>query len=595
VDGGDHLARRSEDGSFATEEETYRGIASRLALSFAPRVALGAGAPADLAAIREARCGLQAEGDRMLYLAPEPHKVEAIAAWLAQHPELRDRIAIAAPRTLRAALIESAGHEIAEDVVLALATRQPQFSARRVLSRAQVVFGLLALPVLAALLWFEPRLTLMMLVLLTSSLFFGVAVLRLIASHRLARFGRPPHPDIPGVPDEDLPVYTLLVPLYKEERVTGDLVHALQSIHWPIDRLDVKLILEADDADTRRAVEHAIGGTPFEIIVAPPVEPRTKPKALAFALQFARGELVTVYDAEDRPHPMQLREAHAAFSRSGPDLACVQAPLLVDNAQAGILARYFALEYAALFDGLLPALAALRMPLPLGGTSNHFRRTALEQVGGWDPFNVTEDADLGMRLARFGYRCDTISRPTWEEAPVAAGVWMKQRTRWFKGWLQTFFVHTRTPVVLARQLGLRNTIGFVLVGLGMLVSAIIHPIYVFNAIRTALDPLSLWDGGILSAVLAGISLFNLVAGYYAAIQLSWRAMRVRDRRRHLLALATLPVYWLLMSIACINAVRELVMHPHQWNKTPHRGREKRPASGRAGTAAPKPRTAAPAE
>jgi cellulose synthase/poly-beta-1,6-N-acetylglucosamine synthase-like glycosyltransferase len=235
------------------------------------------------------------------------------------------------------------------------------------------------------------------------------------------------------------------------------------------------------------------------------------------------------------------------------------------------------------------------MPLPLGGTSNHFRRTALEQVGGWDPFNVTEDADLGMRLARFGYRCDTISRPTWEEAPVAAGVWMKQRTRWFKGWLQTFFVHTRTPVVLARQLGLRNTIGFVLVGLGMLVSAIIHPIYVFNAIRTALDPLSLWDGGILSAVLAGISLFNLVAGYYAAIQLSWRAMRVRDRRRHLLALATLPVYWLLMSIACINAVRELVMHPHQWNKTPHRGREKRPASGRAGTAAPKPRTAAPAE
>jgi cellulose synthase/poly-beta-1,6-N-acetylglucosamine synthase-like glycosyltransferase len=573
VSGSDRLAPGDEVGSFATEEDTYRDIASRLALPFMPRVDLGPGAVADLAAIREARCGLSAGGDRVLYLAPEPHKLPAIAEWLTRNPDLRERIAIATPRAIRGALIEAAGPRLAEEVVLALATQQPELSARHVLSRRQAGTGLAFLALLAAALWLAPRWTLMGLNLVLGSLFFGVAVLRLIAASRLAKFGRKRPPVLRTDADDSLPVYTLLVPLYREERIIGDLFNSLQSLDWPIDRLDVKLILEADDADTRRAVERAAVGTPFEIIIAPPVAPRTKPKALAFALQFAEGELVTVYDAEDRPHPQQLREAHDAFSRAGPELACVQAPLLIDNGQAGMLARYFTLEYAALFDGLLPTLAALHMPLPLGGTSNHFRRAALEQVGGWDPFNVTEDADLGMRLARFGYRCDTITRPTFEEAPVAPRVWLKQRTRWFKGWLQTFLVHTRSPARLARELGLRNLVGFILVGVGMLASAIIHPIYVFNAIRTALDPLSLWDGGFVSAVLAGISIFNLVAGYFAAILLSWRAMRVRHRSRHLLALCTLPLYWLLMSVACITAVAELALKPHRWNKTPHLGRK----------------------
>jgi cellulose synthase/poly-beta-1,6-N-acetylglucosamine synthase-like glycosyltransferase len=405
------------------------------------------------------------------------------------------------------------------------------------------------------------------------SLFFGMAVLRLIAVARLARFGPRKSPPISLADDDALPVYTVLVPLYREAAIIDDLVNGLRSLDWPPDKLDVKLILEADDAATRAAADRAVEGTPFEIVVAPPVLPRTKPRALVFALQFARGELVTVYDAEDRPHPMQLREAHAAFSRAGPDLACLQAPLLIDNLKAGALARYFALEYAALFDGLLPALAALHMPLPLGGTSNHFRREALEKVGGWDPYNVTEDADLGIRLARFGYRCDTLTHPTCEEAPVAPRAWLAQRTRWFKGWLQTFLVHTRQPVVLVRQLGLRSTVGFLLVGIGMLASAIIHPIYVATVIIAAFDPLALWgDGSAFSAAVVGFNLFNLVVGYYAAIRLSWRTMQIRNRRRQTLELATLPLYWLLMSVACLKAIGQLVRRPHYWAKTPHRGR-----------------------
>ena len=203
----------------------------------------------------------------------------------------------------------------------------------------------------------------------TYAIFSALTVWRLFA----AAAALAPHPKPTVRWTDELPTYTVLCPLYREANMMQALARRLLSIDYPAEKLDVKLILEADDEETRRVAERAIEGTRFEIVVAPPVPPRTKPRALVVALGSARGELVTVYDAEDRPHPMQLREAHAAFSRAGPELACVQAPLLIDNLKAGALARYFALEYAALFDGLLPALAALHMPLPLGGTSNHFR------------------------------------------------------------------------------------------------------------------------------------------------------------------------------------------------------------------------------
>ena len=152
-----------------------------------------------------------------------------------------------------------------------------------------------------------------------------------------------------------------------------------------------------------------------------------------------------VYDAEDRPEPDQLRRALQAFRGGGDDLACVQARLCIDNTADSLIARYFTAEYAGQFDVFLPGLAAMRLPLPLGGSSNHFHTATLRKVGGWDPYNVTEDADLGMRLARFGYRADIIDSTTYEEAPADAGPWLRQRTRWFKGWMQTWLVHMRQP------------------------------------------------------------------------------------------------------------------------------------------------------
>jgi cellulose synthase/poly-beta-1,6-N-acetylglucosamine synthase-like glycosyltransferase len=210
------------------------------------------------------------------------------------------------------------------------------------------------------------------------------------------------------------------------------------------------------------------------------------------------------------------------------------------------------------------------MPIPLGGTSNHFRRSALEAVGGWDPFNVTEDADLGLRLARLGYRSGTLDLPTLEEAPAAVGPWLRQRTRWFKGWMQTWLVHTRDPRRLARELGPRGSLGFTLIGTGLIVSSLIYPVYLVTLVAMATNPLGLWgDGGILAAVVIGVNLFNLVAGYVAMAMLSGRALKRRGRRIETGGLILLPLYWLLMSLASYRAVFELALRPHHWAKTPH--------------------------
>ena len=212
-------------------------------------------------------------------------------------------------------------------------------------------------------------------------------------------------------------------------------------------------MLESVDAETIAAAHRLDLRPPFELVIVPDRRPRSKPKALNYALAFARGDFVGVFDAEDVPAPGQLRQALAAFAAGPANLGCVQGRLTIDNADDGWLCRQFALEYLVLFDGLLPALDRMGMPLPLGGTSNHFPLRVLRAVGAWDAWNVTEDADLGLRLARAGYHAQVIASTTFEEAPQRFGNWRRQRTRWLKGWMQTYIVHSRRPLRLAAELG----------------------------------------------------------------------------------------------------------------------------------------------
>lgn len=570
--GLDRIGRPVAGGAGAgTEDAVYRDRARRLGLPFAASVDLGNHPPAPAGVIARGTFALSAGPDRIAFLAPDEETLPAIGRWLIAHPQARRRLAVSTPTAIRAGLRAASADEFAERAVARLAHRHPELSARRTLTRPQAAAGLALLAAIAAGLAAAPATLLFVLNLLATTFFFGVSALRFIAAG-LAPPALAEVDPADGTDDAALPVYTVLVPLHHEAQIVPQLRLALGRIDWPAERLDVKLIVEADDSATSAAVARAFAGPPYEVVVVPPGRPRTKPKALAFAMTFARGSFVTIYDAEDQPHPGQLREAFAAFSGAGPDLACLQAPIIIHEPGARFIARLFSIEYAALFDGFLPALAALGLPLPLGGTSNHFRREALERTGGWDPYNVTEDADLGIRLARFGYRTATITLPTIEEAPASTVDWLRQRTRWFKGWMQTWLVHMRRPVLLFRELGPLGFLGFSLIGAGMLVSAVIHPVYLASFILLAADPLALWtEAGAFGSAVIGANLFNLAAGYLAVALLTERALALRGRSRELPALIGLPVYWLLMAVACVRALFQLVVKPHLWEKTPHVG------------------------
>lgn len=544
----------------------YAERARQLMLPFTETVRPCSAGHVSAAAIRRGAFAMSADG--MAYIAPEKCELPAIETWLAAYPAARDRLWVTTPRAIRAALTARAAPQLLASAVNRLATRHPEFSARRTLTRAQAIVGSVAAALIAGAAVLAPQATVVAINLAAACLFLGVSTLRFVAAGawpaaRPVRTGAPSR-------DADMPVYTVLAPLHREAELADDIVRALLNVDWPRDKLDVKLLVEAGDTATIVAARRATQGTPFEVVVVPPGAPRTKPRALAFALPLARGAFVTVFDAEDRPHRSQLRRAWETFRNAPPDLGCVQAALVIDNEDAGWLARLFAIEYAALFDGLLPALAALRVPVPLGGTSNHFRLSVLNKIGGWDCYNVTEDADVGIRLARFGYRTAIIDIPTLEEAPTGPRVWFRQRTRWFKGWLQTFLVHTRQPLRLVRELGAMGAFGFMLMSAGIVLSAMVYPIYLATVVLAPLHPQDLWENGsAVHAAAVGIYFFNLVGGHVAMALLAVRALRRRGRTGLAGGIWLLPVYWLFMSLAAYWAVVELVLRPHYWAKTPH--------------------------
>jgi cellulose synthase/poly-beta-1,6-N-acetylglucosamine synthase-like glycosyltransferase len=370
------------------------------------------------------------------------------------------------------------------------------------------------------------------------------------------------------IDDDKLPTYTIICALYREASVVGDLVAAIRALDYPPEKLDVKFVVEADDRDTRRALALLDLGPPFEIITAPPIGPRTKPKALNVALPLARGSFTVVYDAEDAPEPDQLRRALDAFMASDDRLACLQASLTIDNTADNWLARMFTANYAGQFDVLLPGLAALRLPFPLGGSSNHFRTSVLRKVGGWDPYNVTEDADLGIRLYRLGYRAAALSSATYEEAPARFLPWLKQRTRWYKGWMQTWLVHTRRPRRLMRELTPAGAIAFQLFLTCNVFAALVHPFFMAGLCYSLLAQPPLRAVGAMGWE-APMFVATFLGGYASTIALDLVGLRRRALLAHAWVLALTPLYWFLLSLAAWRALFQLVRNPQRWEKTEH--------------------------
>jgi cellulose synthase/poly-beta-1,6-N-acetylglucosamine synthase-like glycosyltransferase len=397
-----------------------------------------------------------------------------------------------------------------------------------------------------------------------SLLFFTWAALRLLVLLKFNRVARSttPHP-------HDLPDYTVIVALKSEASVVHQLVGALNRLSYPREKLDIKLVIEPDDDETRAALEALRLDAHYQIVVAPQAGPRTKPKALNAALPFARGEYTVIYDAEDRPEPDQLLSALECFWRGSGKLACVQSRLTIDNTSDSWLTRLFTAEYCGLFDVFLPALAAWRLPVPLGGSSNHFRTSALREVGGWDPYNVTEDADLGMRLARRGYMTAIISSTTYEEAPAHLTPWLKQRSRWFKGWLQTWAVHMRTPRALYRQLGPAGFVVFQLIVGGTALAALVHPFFAAALLYEVAYAGPGSAGAGAYETFTALHKTTFFAGYFASILLALAGLARRKLLRHAYALLLTPLLWFLLSLAAWRGLIQLLRDPYRWEKTEH--------------------------
>lgn len=469
----------------------------------------------------------------------------------------------------------------------ALAQNSPEHSAKGGLSGLQTV-GLLGLVGFCFYgFWVSSHITIHALSAFFSLFFFCLIFFRLITALKFQSIATQFMPSRHPLPRNhpQLPVYTLLVPLFRETAVLSQLISALEELDYPKAKLDIKLLLEEIDTSTIEAVKAMNLPPYFHVLIVPDGQPRTKPKALNYGLQLAEGDYLVIYDAEDIPEPSQLRHALEAFEGSPSNCAVIQAKLNFYNQKQNWLTKQFTMEYSSLFDGLLPAYFKFSIPLPLGGTSNHFRTDVLNAVGGWDPYNVTEDADLGMRLYRHGYRANLLGSTTNEEACSQFSSWLYQRTRWLKGWMQTYYVHMRHPFSLWKELGSWKFFGFQLVVGAPIFSALVHPIFLGLLLWTiSFSDLpsfyEVWPQNLSSTwptsfpttgPLWGLALFNLTAGYFATMWLGSQALRFRRTTGFVLTILTLPFYWLLISFAAYRALFQLIHAPFYWEKTDHKG------------------------
>lgn len=434
------------------------------------------------------------------------------------------------------------------------------------------IFGfVLAMALSFALNW---RATVFGIIIALTVFYFADLVFNLILIYR--SFSRRPEisvseTELAALPPETLPLYTIFCPLYREWAVLPQFIKAMEGLDYPKDRLQIMLLLEEDDTETIAHARRASLASHFEIVVVPHSLPKTKPKAMNYGLKHARGEYITIYDAEDVPEPGQLKKAVAAFRRLGPEVICIQGKLNFYNPNQNFVTKLFTAEYSLWFDLVLPGMQSFNAPIPLGGTSNHFRTDDLRRLNGWDAFNVTEDCDLGMRLAKYGHNTAIMESTTYEEANSDLKNWYRQRSRWIKGYMQTYLVHMRFPKQFWRNWREPHLLTFQMVVGGKILSMFINPFLwlvtiIYFAFRSQAAPYiePFFPGWILYLGVACLVFGNFLYLYYYMVGLAKRGQYGLIKYMFIV-----PFYWLAMSAAAWKALYEIVVKPHYWAKTVH--------------------------
>jgi cellulose synthase/poly-beta-1,6-N-acetylglucosamine synthase-like glycosyltransferase len=367
---------------------------------------------------------------------------------------------------------------------------------------------------------------------------------------------------------DTLPIYTILLPVYKEDKLIRKLIWNLRSLDYPKGKLDVKLLIEEDDDKTLNAVRNLDFPANFETIVVPFHMPKTKPKACNYGLHFCRGQYLAIYDAEDVPDSDQLKKCVVLFRKLPDEFVVLQGALNYFNKNENMLTRMFTLEYTYWFDYMLPGLMSLDIPIPLGGTSNHFKFDKLMQLGGWDPFNVTEDADLGVRVFEKGFKVGIVNSTTLEEANNEPFNWIRQRSRWIKGYMQTTLVHMRNPARLIRRIGWRGFLGFNFFIAGTSITFLLYPILLSFLLIYAIVKLT-FVATLFPDWVLYIATFNLVAGNTLMIYVNMLSVFKRKYYELILFGALNPLYWIMHSIAAYKGLWQLIYKPFYWEKTNH--------------------------
>jgi cellulose synthase/poly-beta-1,6-N-acetylglucosamine synthase-like glycosyltransferase len=515
---------------------------------------------------------LYAESDGTVVIGtPDPLSREELDAASRLLNDVTVRQVVVTEPDFAAALDTIHREEFREHAASALLSRSPEDSARWVLSRGQKWFFIGLLVAIAVGAVVAPLLTALLFVGITTAFYFSFSIYKFYLAYRAIahtlEIETTPE-ELAALDDRQLPVYTILVPLYREAEVLPRLVRAIAAMDYPKPKLDVKLLLEEDDTETIAVARASHLPSHFKIVVIPHGMPKGKPKACNYGLIYALGDYVVIFDAEDLPERDQLKKAIVAFGKGSDRLACVQGKLNYYNRHQNLLTRWFTTEYSMWFDLFLPGLDASGAPIPLGGTSNHFRTDVLRQLGAWDPYNVTEDADLGVRLYKDGWKTAVIDSTTYEEANSEVYNWIRQRSRWVKGYIQTYLVHMRDPVRLWGQLGPRGFFSFQLVVGGTFLSFLLNPVF---WLLTALWFLFHWGWirAIYPLPLFYMGAFSLYVGNFAFTYLNVAGCLRRGYYDMVKYALLSPVYWALMSVAAWKGFLQLFYAPSYWEKTKH--------------------------
>lgn len=377
--------------------------------------------------------------------------------------------------------------------------------------------------------------------------------------------------EIKNIIDKELPVYTILIPLYREEAVIGQIINAMSSIDYPKDKLDIIITLEEYDSPTINAIKEANPPKYFKTLILPDVQPKTKPKALNVAFLKAKGEFLVIYDAEIIPDTNQLKKAFLAFKKF-PEIGYLQTRLDHYNAEQNIITRLFNAEFSFYYDLFLPGLEKLGFPVPLSGHSTHFRKLALDKIGAWDPYNVAEDCDVGIRLYSEGYKTGILDSFSGEEATSNLTSWIQQRTRWMKGFMQTSIVHLRHPYHFKNEVGgWRNFFAFLLIVPGTVVINFLNLFYWIIFVLWITTHAEIIQAFFPAQILY-ISVFSFVAGNLVFVYLNLLGVFGRQKYGLVKYMVLSPFYWILLAIATVRAVAQIIFKPHYWEKTIHEGR-----------------------